>query len=122
MVMYWRDLEVWKQSHNLVLLIYKIIGNFPASEKYALSDQIKRSAYSVTANIVEGHSRQTTKEFIKFLYQARGSMEELRYFLLLSKDLRYLTHAQYDALEERSISINKMLNSLITAVKQKLNS
>lgn len=85
--MYWKDLEVWKKAHELVLKIYRIIVTFPDAEKYALSDQLKRAAYSVPANIVEGHSRKSSKEFIQFLYQARVSLEELRYFLLLSREL-----------------------------------
>jgi four helix bundle protein len=88
--MHWRDLEVWKRAHELVLSIYQIIARFPDSEKYALSDQLKRAAYSVPANIVEGHSRKTSKEFLQFLYQARGSLEELRYFIFLSKDVNYI--------------------------------
>jgi four helix bundle protein len=88
--MHWRDLEVWKRAYELVLSIYQIIARFPDSEKYALSDQLKRAAYSVPANIVEGHSRKTSKEFLQFLYQARGSLEELRYFIFLSKDVNYI--------------------------------
>ncbi len=120
--MYWKELEIWKRAHDLVLNIYQIIAKFPDTEKYALSDQLKRAAYSVPANIVEGHSRKTSKEFIQYLYQARGSLEELRYFLLLSRDLRYLSEAHYIKLEEESVVISKMLNSLISTLKQKLNS
>ena len=118
--MYWKDLEVLKKSHKLVLQIYGVIVKFPVSEKYALSDQLKRAAYSVPANIVEGHSRHTSKEFIKFLYQARGSLEELRYFFILAKDLNYITQAIYDDLEGKSTIISKMLNSLIGSMKRKL--
>jgi four helix bundle protein len=120
MAMYWSDLDVLKKSHKLVLQIYGVIVKFPVSEKYALSDQLKRAAYSVPANIVEGHSRHTSKEFIKFLYQARGSLEELRYFLMLSKDLNYLTHDIYSELEVESTILSKMLNSLIGSIKRKL--
>ena len=120
--MYWKDLKVWKKAHELVMRVYKIISKLPESEKYALSDQLKRAAYSVSANIVEGHSRKSSKEFIQFLYYARGSLEELRYFLLLSKDLNYMTPETYGELELESLAINKMLNSLISSVKNKLNS
>jgi len=120
--MYWKDLKVWKKAHELVMRVYKIISVFPESEKYALSNQLKRAAYSVPANIVEGHSRKSSKEFIQFLYHARGSLEELRYFLLLSKDLNYVTPEIYGELELESLTINKMLNSLISSVKNKLNS
>ena len=120
--MYWKELDVWKKSHELVLRIYQLIARFPDSEKYALSNQLKRAACSVPANIVEGHSRKTSKEFIQFLYHARGSLEELRYFLFLSKDLNYITQDTYNELESNSQTISKMLNSLISSIKQKLNS
>ncbi len=74
--MYWRDLKVWKKAHGLVLEIYKLTTQFPKDEKYGLIDQLRRAAYSVPANIVEGQSRNTTKEYLSFLYNARGSVEE----------------------------------------------
>jgi len=117
--MYWKDLDVWKRAHELVLRIYKIIAKFPDSEKYALSDQLKRAAYSVPANIVEGHSRKTSKEFMQFLYQARGSLEELRYFIFLSKDINYISDDTYTALEAEAVNVSKMLNGLINSIKQR---
>ena len=62
--------------------IYKVTGNFPGTEIYGLVNQLKRAAYSVPVNMVEGQSRQTTKEYIQFLYNARGSLEEVRYFFI----------------------------------------
>ena len=91
----WKDLMVWQKSHDMVLDIYKLIKDFPKSETYSLVDQIKRAAYSVPANIVEGHSKNTRKDFIRYLYISRVSLEELRYFLLLSKDLGYIAKEKY---------------------------
>lgn len=88
--MRWKDLDVWRRSHSLVLEIYKLTVQFPRDEKYGIIDQLRRAAYSVPANIVEGQSRNTTKEYLSFLYNARGSVEEVRYFLLLSTDLGYI--------------------------------
>ena len=65
--MHWRDLEIWEKSHDLVLKIYEITASFPESETYSLTDQLRRSAASVPANIVEGQSRNTTKEYLSFL-------------------------------------------------------
>ena len=118
--MYWKDLEVWKKAHETVLKVYRMVATFPDAEKYAISNQMKRAAYSVPANIVEGHARKSSKEFIQYLYQARASLEELRYFLLLAKDLDYLSPANYHELEEDSLTISKMLNGLISSVKQKI--
>lgn len=112
----WRDLEVWQESHLLVLKIYKLIANFPSCERYTLSDQIKRAAYSISSNIVEGHSRSSKKEFQRFLYISRGSLEELRYFLLLANDLTYIDNKIYEEYEHKLIQISKMLNGLIKSL------
>ena len=85
--MHWKDLEVWKISHDLTLKINDNTKDFPRDEQYSLVSQIKRASYSIPVNIVEGFLRKHTKEFIQFLNIANGSLEELRYFLLLSKDL-----------------------------------
>jgi len=84
------DLEIWKEAHKLTVKIYETTRNFPKDELYGLISQLRRSASSVAANIAEGHSRDTTKEFIKFLYNARASAAETEYHLILSRDLGYL--------------------------------
>jgi four helix bundle protein len=84
---HWSELEVWKQAHALTLEIYKVTSSFPKSEMYGVVDQLRRASSSVAANIVEGQSRNTTKDYVNFLYNSRGSLEETRYFLLLSRDL-----------------------------------
>ena len=90
----WKDLMVWQKSHDMVLDIYKLIKDFPKSETYSLVDQIKRAAYSVPANIVEGHSKNTRKDFIRYFYISRSYLEKLRYFLLLSRDLGYISQGK----------------------------
>lgn len=115
--MHWRDLEVWKKAHGLVLEIYKLTAKFPKSEAYALVDQLRRASYSVPANIVEGQSRNTTKEYRSFLYNARGSVEEMRYFLLLAKDLEYISKDVYRRFESDYEAVSKMLNGLLKSLK-----
>jgi len=117
--MHWRDLVVWQKSHALTLLIYKISGSFPADEKYALTSQLRRSCASISTNIVEGQSRNTTKDYINFLYNARGSLEETRYHILLAKDLNYIDIKQFADLENSCAEISKMLNALIKRLKLK---
>ena len=118
--MHWKDLEVWKKSHELVLKVYAISKRFPKNETYAITDQIRRAVTSIPANIVEGQSKNTTKEYLQFLYNARGSLEEVRYFLLLSKDLGYLDETVLQALEGDAGMLSRMLNRLIKSLSAKL--
>jgi len=113
---HWKDLVAWQKSHELALSVYKLIANFPKFEQYALADQIKRAGSSIPANIVEGHSRYSKKDFSRFLYIARSSLEELRYFLLLSKDLKYLSENQYSDLEDECKQVSKLLNGLLKSL------
>ena len=115
--MHWKDLKVWEKTHNLVLEVYRVTSGFPKEELYALTNQLRRSSASVAANIVEGQSRNTTKEYLQFLYNSRGSLEEARYHLLLAKDLEYLAIDKYMHLENQYEEISKMLNSLISRIK-----
>ena len=115
----WKELKVWRKAHSLVLEIYKLTAEFPNVERFRLTDQLCRAAASVPANIVEGQSRQTTKEYIQFLYNARGSLEETRYHLLLAKDLGFLEENDHGALEIEYGIASKMLNRLIQSLKQK---
>ena len=102
----------------MVLEIYRITANFPKSEAYGLVDQLKRAAYSVPANIVEGQSRQTTKEYLQYLYNARGSLEEVRYFLVLSHELGFLAEDVYKETEKSYESASKMLKGLIKSLRR----
>jgi four helix bundle protein len=116
--MHWSELEVWKKAHGLVLEVYNLTSSFPKSETYGIVDQMRRAAYSVAANIVEGQSRNTTKEYMQFLYNARGSVEEVRYFLLLSKDLAYLEDGMYESLEAKYETVSKLLNGLLKSLRR----
>jgi len=82
-------------------------------------DQLCRAAASVPANIVEGQSRQTTREYIHYLYNARGSLEETRYHLLLARDLGILQTGEHDHLEREYEATSKMLNRLIQSLKRR---
>lgn len=114
----WQDLEVSKRAHALTLAVYRLARAFPAEERYRLGDQLCRSASSVPANIVEGHVRHTTREYVQFLYVARGSAEEARYHLLLAKDLGYLAEAEYEDMDSQYVGVAKMLNALISSLRR----
>ena len=85
-----QELEVWQRAHQLVLQTYRVTDSFPDRERYGSVSQVRRSAASIPANIAEGFGRRTTKELLQFLANANGSLEETRYFLVLSLDLGYL--------------------------------
>ena len=112
-------LEVWKEAHKLVLSIYKITKKFPKEEQFRLVDQVCRSSSSVGANIVEGSSRQHTKELIQFLYLSKGSLEETKYHLLLSKDLGYISSQEYELLINQAELVGKLLYGFIKFVLSK---
>jgi len=110
-----RNYELFKVAHSLVLDIYKITKDFPDYERFGIISQMRRAAYSIPANIIEGNTKGE-KEFIHFLKISLGSCEELRYFLLLSKDLQYLKENDFEKLEERALYVIKMIRSLIAKI------
>ena len=110
----WKDLVVWQKSHKLVIEIYKLTEIFPEKERFGLTQQLRRSAVSVAANIVEGKSRKTDKEFASFLFNSRGSLEETRYHLLLSRDLNYINPEDYEEVEKMAAEVSYLLNKLIS--------
>ncbi|MDO8316826.1 MAG: four helix bundle protein [Flavobacterium sp.] len=110
------NLEVWKLAHQLTLQVYKITQGFPKAEQFGLMSQVRRSVSSVPTNIIEGQARQYKKEFIQFLYIAKGSLEETNYHLYLSKDLGYITESEYVFLFELCTRIKMMLYKLIKSL------
>ena len=111
-------LEVWRLAHQFTLEVYRVSEKFPSSEMYGLTSQLKRSASSVPTNIIEGQARQYKKEFVQFLYIAKGSLEESDYQLLLAKDLGYISIKEYEKLEDICIRIKMMLYKLIKSIKK----
>jgi four helix bundle protein len=84
-----KDLIVWRKSHALALKVYRVSSRYPKTELYGLVSQMRRAAVSVPANIAEGFKRASRLDKARFLNVAQGSLEELRYFLLLAADLEY---------------------------------
>ena len=106
-----RELKVWKQSLELSKKIFPIIQSFPNHERYNLASQIMRSAISIPSNIAEGSSRNTNKDFSRFLDIAIGSSYELETQLLLAKEFNYLDEQNFKILSDNLIEIQKMLNA-----------
>jgi four helix bundle protein len=111
------DYDVFKLSHKLAIDIYEITKNFPKDETFGLISQMRRSAYSVPMNLVEGGARNSGKEFAHFINIAIGSCEEIRYQLLLSCDLHYIDKEKYQELESNYEKVKMMLSKLILKLK-----
>jgi four helix bundle protein len=114
-----KDLIVWQKSHQLTLEIYKVSLKFPSEEKFGLTSQLRRAAYSIPSNIVEGHSRKSKKEFLQFLNIAKGSLEELKYFIILSNDLNYITNKEQENLELLTEEVSKILYSFTKSLTER---
>ena len=84
-----QDLIVWQKAHQLVLAVYQKSKYFPKEELYGLALQLKRAAVSVPANIAEGFKKKGKRDKVRFMNIAQGSLEECRYYFILSKDLGY---------------------------------
>ena len=83
------DLVVWQKAHQFVLAVYHLSRTFPRSEIYGLSSQFRRAAVSIAANIAEGFRKRGKADKLRFFNMAQGSLEECRYYLILSRDLEY---------------------------------
>src|SRR3712207_1061416 len=107
------DLLVWQKSHQLVLRVYKLTSAFPKSEMFGLSSQMRRAAVSVPANIAEAFKRRGKPDKARVLNIAQGSLEELRYYFILTKDLGYAeAKGEHASAEE----IARMLFSYVSNV------
>jgi len=120
MVKSFRDLEVWKKAHRAVLDVYRLTNTFPRSEQFGVASQLRRAAYSIPANVAEGFGRRSTKELLHFLALSNASLEELCYFLLLSRDLRYIPPLKHDKLQGDFKSVAEMLEALAKSFRRRL--
>jgi four helix bundle protein len=105
----YKELKVWEKAHGFTLKVYEHSSKFPKEETYSLTNQLRRAASSIPANIAEGSGKNTQAEFAHFLNIALGSANEAEYFLLLAKDLNYLQKDLYDALYVQINEIKAML-------------
>jgi four helix bundle protein len=106
-----QDLVVWQESHSLVLAIYTMTKSFPTEEKYGLTSQMRRAAVSVPANIAEGFKRKSRNEKVRFYNISQSSLEELKYYLILSKDLGYLTNLP--AVMSQAQKVSRLLHRFV---------
>ncbi len=113
-------LEVFQRGHRQAVQMYALTRGFPPAERFRLTDQLCRAAMSVPANIAEGYGRFHRRDLIRFLYIARGSTEETRYFLLLARDLGYVDAETCQTARDGYAEVIRMLNGLIAHHRRQL--
>ena len=110
-----RKLQVWRKAHSLVLSVYAKTANFPKEEMYALTSQIRRAAISIAANIAEGSSTGSDREFAKFLRISAASASEVEYFSVLALDLGLLDTPTAEQLIQDASDVRRMIRGLIAS-------
>jgi four helix bundle protein len=113
-------IKAWGLADDLTVDIYKSTKSFPKDELYAMTSQIRRAASSVAANIVEGASRSSHKDYLHFLYIARGSLHETHYFVHLAGRLEYLDADAKQRLTTQAEEASRTLTGLIKAVEKEV--
>lgn len=103
-----KELIVWQKANQFVLLVYKMTKSFPKEELFGLTSQFRRAAVSIPVNIAEGFRKKSSLDKVRFFNIAEGSLEECKYYLILSNDLNYLKFKEEFELAEE---IGKLLNS-----------
>jgi four helix bundle protein len=111
-----QDLRVWQQSMTLAELTYSITKTFPENERFGMVSQMRRAAVSVASNIAEGKGHRSDKEFLHFLFHARGSLYELQTQVLLASKIKYLTDTHLKEMMENITTVASSLTGLINSL------
>lgn len=115
-----RKLIIYQKAKRFVIDIYQATGKYPKNETYSVVSQMRRCSVSIVANIVEGYSKSSTKDFIRFLDISVGSANELDFFLELSLDLKYVDNITYKELENKLVEIKKLLYSFQKSLRKRV--
>lgn len=113
------NIFAWQKAHEFVLEVYKVTKGFPEFEKFGLSSQFQRAAVSIPANIAEGYKKMSKADKLRFYNIAQGSLEECRYYIVLSKDLEYISEEVYNKLFDMITDASKTLNAYCKGVMEK---
>lgn len=116
-----KELDVWKDSIDLVVNTYKLTKGFPKEELYGLTNQIRRAAISIPANISEGSARNYSAEFIRFLRISQGSLSEFETLLQIALRLNYLDEDNFKSIEGKVFKVNAQLSGLIKSIQKGIN-
>ena len=112
-----KKLKVWQKGHEFTLHVYQVSKTFPSSERYRLTNQIRRASVSIPSNISEGCGRDTNPDLIRFFHIAMGSASEVEYQLLLAHDLSYLNGKDYQQLQGKVTEIKRMMTGFVKKLK-----
>ena len=105
------DIKAWQLAHQFVIDVYKLTRDFPDVERYGLCSQFQRAAVSIAANIAEDYKKLSKADKLRFLNISQGSLEECRYYILLSKDLGYANIDSYNALNDEIEKVSWYVNA-----------
>ena len=110
------DIKAWQFAHQFVIDVYTITRKFPDTERFGLCSQFQRAAVSIAANIAEGYKKLSKADKLRFFNISQGSLEECRYYILLSKDLQYISVETYTFLNDNIEELSKILNAFIKGI------
>ena len=111
-----KDLECWQRAHEFVKAVYQVTKRFPEDERYGLTSQFRRAAVSIAANICEGYRKMSKADKLRFMNIAQGSLEECRYYVILSLDIEYVDQATHDRLEYLINGASWKLNGYVDGI------
>jgi four helix bundle protein len=117
----YRDLGVWEKGMQLAKHVYQLTASFPKHEVYGISSQLQRAAVSIPANIAEGHALASTKQFLRHLSIAKGSLAELETLLTVAEQLNYCQSDTVGEILSRCDEASRMLSGLQRSLKRRIN-
>ncbi|MFO0889272.1 MAG: four helix bundle protein [Isosphaeraceae bacterium] len=118
----YQDLIVWQKAMDLVARVYEVSESFPRREMFGLTNQLRRAAVSVPSNIAEGQGRHSTRDFLRHLSIARGSLQEVETQILIAARLNYLTETAIAELLERTAEASRLMSGLSTSLSRRVSS
>jgi four helix bundle protein len=114
-----KEIYAWQKTHSFVKMVYKECASFPNYERFGLCSQFQRAAVSIPANIAEGYRKDGMADKLRFLNIAQGSLEECRYYILLSYELSYINNNSYNMLNASIEETSKLLNAYYKDIKER---
>jgi four helix bundle protein len=118
----YQDLVVWQKALDLVLRVYEISECFPQKELFGLTNQLRRAAVSIPSNIAEGQGRLTTKDFMRYLSIARGSLQEVETQVLIASRLKYIAESASAELLEKTAETGRLMTGLLRSLSRRMSS